>query len=88
MQGTIDFKNVYMLTDAIAMLKGSKHWKKRDDRDMHVWMTEYVKHLQSDHVRAERVSNNNHGTYFDVQYLTILRFAPLSYTCVLNLLHS
>jgi Alginate lyase len=74
MQGTIDMKNVYQLFDSIAMLHGSPHWTSTDVSKMHAWMVEYVAYLTSEHVAPERSSINNHGTYFDLQYVSVLRF--------------
>jgi hypothetical protein len=67
-------KNVYQLLDSITMLKGSKHWTAVDDASMQQWMGEYAHHLTSEHVMPERKSINNHGTYYDLQYVSILRY--------------
>lgn len=78
LQGTIDLKNIYMITDAAELLTGSQEWSQGDREALQAWMGKYVEHLQSDHIKFERCSNNNHGTYFDVQYLTVLRCELLS----------
>lgn len=79
LQGTIDFKNVYMITDAIALVAHSRAWTPADSAGMRRWMATYVQHLQAPHCWSERCSNNNHGTYFDVQYLTVLRYVSFSF---------
>lgn len=56
------------------MLKGSKHWTKEDTEGMQHWMVQYAEYLDTDHVMNERRSINNHGTYFDLQYVSILRY--------------
>lgn len=72
-QGTIDFKDIYKVTDAIALIAGSSVWAPADSAAMHAWMEQHLEHLRDDHVRPERCSNNNHGSFFDIQYITVLR---------------
>lgn len=67
-------KNVYQLFDSITMMHGSKHWSESDDESMQVWMGQYVEYLDSEHVQPERKSINNHGTYYDLQYVSVLRY--------------
>jgi Alginate lyase len=67
-------KNVYQLLDSVTMLQGSKHWTSEDDKDMERWMAQYLKYLTSEHVLPERRSINNHGTYYDLQLVSILRY--------------
>jgi hypothetical protein len=74
MQGTIDFKNVAQLFDAIAMLKGSPAWTADDAEGMELWMGQYIEYLQTERLKPEVCSVNNHGTYYDLQYISILRF--------------
>ena len=61
-----------MITDAAELIDGSSAWGAGDRDALQKWVSEYAKHLQSSHVKYERRSHN-HGTYFDVQYLTVLR---------------
>ena len=74
-QGTIDFKNVYQLLDSIAMMNGTKHWTADDNYAMHNWMGQYAEYLTTEHVMPERRSINNHGSYYDLQYVSVLRYA-------------
>jgi hypothetical protein len=73
MQGTIDNKNVYQLFDSAHLLSGSRAWTAEDNEALLTWTDAYVKHLQDEHVKPERCQSNNHGTYFDVQYLSVLK---------------
>lgn len=57
------------------MINGSKHWTAHDDEAMHHWMGQYVEYLNTEHVMPERRSINNHGSYYDLQYVSVLRYA-------------
>eukprot|EP00892_Ulva_mutabilis_P005427 jgi/Ulvmu1/3256/UM151_0004.1 len=72
--GTIDNHAVHAVFDAVALLSGSAAWTEADHAALHTWFTQYMHHLQSEHCRNESMQENNHGTYFDVQYLSILLF--------------
>lgn len=74
MQGTIDNHGTYAVFDAVALLQGSAAWTQEDQAALVKWFSEYIQHLQSEHCRNESLQENNHGTFFDVQYLAILSF--------------
>lgn len=74
MQGTIDNKGIVLVFDGIAMITTSAAWREEDATAMAAWASQFVLHLQSGHCTDEQASLNNHGTYFDVQYLSILIF--------------
>jgi hypothetical protein len=56
------------------MISDSDHWTSEDDEAMQRWMTQYINYLQTVHVKPEKCSINNHGSYYDLQYLSILRY--------------
>eukprot|EP00892_Ulva_mutabilis_P012789 jgi/Ulvmu1/9883/UM057_0039.1 len=72
--GTIDNHGTYAVFDAVALLAGSAAWTEAAHAALHTWFTQYMHHLQSEHCRNESLQENNHGTFFDVQYLSILSF--------------
>lgn len=73
-QGTIDNHATYAIFEAVALLADSKAWTKEDHAALVQWFSKYIHHLQSNHCRNESLQENNHGTYFDVQYLSVLSF--------------
>ena len=86
-QGTINFRNIPTLLDGIRLLRGSASWAAADEEAMRDWLLRYKEDfLQSDHVRGELCSLCNHGLYYDMQMITIMRFlgqcAPLSWLCL------
>jgi hypothetical protein len=60
--------------DGLALIAPSGLWTTEDHHDLQAWFSEYIKHLQSPHCRQEAQMLNNHGTCFDLQYLSILQF--------------
>ena len=73
-QGTIDNHATYLIFDSVALLAGSESWTRDDQAALFLWFSKYIHHLQSDHCRSESLQENNHGTFFDVQYLSIVSF--------------
>lgn len=61
--------------DAIPLIQNSKHWPKSKDRELKNWLKEYLKWLiESEHGKKEKVRLNNHGTWYDVQIVSIALF--------------
>ena len=77
LQGTINFRRISELLDGVAMLRGSAAWTAQHEHAMRVWLTKYKRYLESAHVVPERCSPCNHGLYYDVQMVSIMRFLGL-----------
>ena len=73
--GIIDFHSIYRLVDAIGLLENSKEWSKEDDLRIRKWFDEYLTWLMtSKNGIDESKSKNNHGSWYDVQKVSILLF--------------
>ncbi|ORX96662.1 chondroitin AC/alginate lyase, partial [Basidiobolus meristosporus CBS 931.73] len=74
-QGLIDFSVVNDMFDVLPFLQRSRYWLQSDTEGLQDWFTKYLEWLDtSKHGFEERNSINNHGTYFDVQYMGIALF--------------
>jgi hypothetical protein len=51
-------------------------WTEEDDKALQFWLTRYLNEwlMTQRLARTERASENNHGTYYDVQIISILKF--------------
>jgi hypothetical protein len=73
--GLIEFAGMPQLVDALGMLRSSRAWTRRDDEQMREWLTTYARWLAtSREAAAERDAANNHGTWFDVQEVSLLLY--------------
>jgi len=73
--GIIDSRHFIKLVDAMAILNGSKYWKKEQQQGMKQWFTQYLNWMQtSKNGRDESNAQNNHGTWYDVQRLAFALF--------------
>ena len=77
--GIIDVHGFYRLIDAISLLENANEWMKDDDTKIRSWFEEYLLWLQtSKNGLAEAKAKNNHGTWYDVQIVSILLFLDRS----------
>ncbi len=61
--------------DAIPLIQNSKHWSKSKNKKLKLWFKEYLKWLiESEHGKKEKLRANNHGTWYDVQIVSIALF--------------
>jgi hypothetical protein len=68
--GIIDTRAIAELLDAIAWLKPA--WSVDDERNMQRWGADYLRWLaDSPHGRDEADEANNHGTWYDVQFIAL-----------------
>ncbi|KAF9359994.1 hypothetical protein BGX26_010831 [Mortierella sp. AD094] len=76
-QGLLDMFKVFGMFDALKAIEGSKAMQAEPKLipDLQKWFTEYMKWVdESPQATQERNARNNHGTYFAVQYISILEF--------------
>lgn len=74
-KGIIDFHAVYDLLDSISILQQSDVWNSRLTRYIRHWFTLYLDWLtHSPNGMYESMSQNNHGTYYDIQQASIYLF--------------
>jgi hypothetical protein len=73
--GLIDTRFVYRLVDAVGLLKGSKSWTDEDQKGMQAWCELFLDWmLHSKNGKEEAAAKNNHGTYYDVQVVSLALF--------------
>jgi unsaturated chondroitin disaccharide hydrolase len=67
--------NIYLVVDAIGLIRNSKSFTQTDYESLFAWMREYVSWLQTSPKGAyESASQNNLGTWYDVQLVSLLLF--------------
>lgn len=73
--GLIDTRFVYRLVDAVGLLQGSKPWSDEDQKGMQAWCEQFLDWmLHSKNGKEEAAAKNNHGTYYDVQVVSLALF--------------
>jgi hypothetical protein len=73
--GLIDTHNLPQVVDAIGVLRLSKQWKPSDEQGMEQWFAAYLNWLlNSKSGKKEAEAKNNHGTFYDMQVVTIALF--------------
>ena len=73
--GVIEFKDVYFFLDAVRLLEKSGQLNAREHDAFKAWLQTYYEWLNtSDQGQRELISENNHGTYFDLQAISIAAF--------------
>lgn len=70
--GIIDTVPIARLVDGVGLLRGGKSLSKQDQESLDDWFRDYLSWLRdSDHGRKEGQSKNNHGTWYDVQVVSL-----------------
>lgn len=70
--GIIDTLQLSWLVDAVGLLADSPAWTKDDEAQLRAWCAEYLEWmLTSANGRDEARQRNNHGTWYDVQVLSL-----------------
>jgi hypothetical protein len=73
--GLIDTRELSSVVDAIGLLHGSASWTSDDDRGMQAWASAFLHWMQtSPQGLDEANAANNHGTWYDVQLVSLACF--------------
>lgn len=73
--GLIESRHLVLVIDALGLLKGSPAWRSEDQQGMVKWFSDYFEWLKtSKNGKREIKAPNNHGTWFEVQFLAIALF--------------
>ncbi len=73
--GILDARGLPDVTDAIAMLQGSKSWTPADETAIRSWFSDYYNWLTtSENGLYEAKAKNNHGSWYDFQAVGIALF--------------
>ncbi|KAL1922853.1 uncharacterized protein VTP21DRAFT_9229 [Calcarisporiella thermophila] len=73
--GVLDLMQVYRMFDGIKYLQASEYYTKELHEGLQNWFIEYYDWFyNSKQGKLERNAHNNHGTYYDVQHIALLRF--------------
>jgi len=73
--GLITARCLADLVDAIGLLAGSKSWTTNDQQGMTAWAGDYLQWLTTSKIgRDEDAAFNNHGTFYDVQAVSLALF--------------
>src|SRR5438270_7946514 len=73
--GLIETRGLTRVVDAIGLLAGSKSLTEADQRGLEDWFTKFLQWMtESKNGRDESNSQNNHGTYYDVQTTSFALF--------------
>jgi len=73
--GIIDTVQIGFLVDSVGLLGASASWTDEDQQNLVDWMSQFLDWLiESDYGRDESVQSDNHGTWYDVQVLSLALF--------------
>jgi hypothetical protein len=73
--GLIETRGLTRVVDAIGLLAGSKAWTAAHQRGLEDWFTKFLQWMmESKNGRDESNSQNNHGTFYDVQSVSFALF--------------
>jgi Alginate lyase len=74
-EGIIDTRQFIFAIDGIELIRKSKHWTKENEVEIKKWFSQFLNWLiTSDIGKDEMSAENNHGTWFDAQALSIALF--------------
>ena len=73
--GIIELSSIYNIVDAVGILETSDEWSKNDDKQIYKWFEDYLNWLTtSKYGNDESDWKNNHGSWYDVQLVSISLF--------------
>lgn len=74
--GIIDTRHFIKAIDAAQLLQGSAYWTAQDHQGLKQWFAEFLTWMQtSKNGLDEMKANNNHGTWYDAQCLSMALFS-------------
>jgi hypothetical protein len=77
--GLIETSGLRFIVDAIGLLQHSRAWTDGDMQAMKTWFDRYFEWLTTSHIGCdEALAKNNHGTWYDVQAVSIAFFLDKS----------
>jgi hypothetical protein len=73
--GLIGARGLAKLVDAIGLLADAKSWTTNDQQGMTAWIGDYFQWLTTSKIGlGEDAASNNHGTFYDVQAVSLALF--------------
>lgn len=73
--GIIETASFYIIIDAIGILETSDDWSEEDDSNIKKWFEEYLTWLTTNQYGIDESNwKNNHGSWYDVQVVSISLF--------------
>ncbi|HWR37422.1 MAG TPA: alginate lyase family protein [Clostridia bacterium] len=73
--GLIETRSIAEMIDAVGLLAGSKAWTPEDQSGIKDWVAKFLSWMQNSPVgKQEAGAKNNHGTYYDVQIVSMALF--------------
>ena len=73
--GIIETRYIGKIADVVSILRNSTNWTQELDTALREWMDDYLTWLRnSEKGKTESVHPNNHGTWYDVQTLSLALF--------------
>lgn len=73
--GLIETRDIYRLVDAVGLLRGAKSWTAPDQKGMEEWCARFLDWMtHSQNGKDEAAAKNNHGSYYDVQVVSLALF--------------
>ncbi|HEY9261485.1 alginate lyase family protein [Chitinophaga sp.] len=73
--GLIDTRAMVALIDGVQLLKGAKSFPAEDFRGVQDWFRQFLTWMLTSKIgKEELVANNNHGTWYDVQAVSMALF--------------
>jgi hypothetical protein len=73
--GLIGARGLADLVDGVGLLAGSKSWTPNDQQGMTAWGGDYFQWLTTSKIGlGEEAASNNHGTFYDVQAVSLALF--------------
>lgn len=72
-EGVLETERLLSIIDSVRLISNSSSWTDCDELGFNNWLSQYVFWLEtSDLAVAERAADNNHGTWYDAQYVAYL----------------
>ena len=78
--GFIEWAHTAMFLDHITLLRyaaveqGSASWSASDDAALTAWWRDFQVYMQSGPAQGERKMSNNHGSWYDADWLSVTLF--------------